>query len=541
MAPESLSVRSWKRTARFSKSRQRFLHGKDGQGRFKALSLGRVVEWSIVYAEGDQRYRYSVMLVSDDPTDLIVADSPEITDAETGVRVRITELSEKTSLLSHVDALDRIGERFALYLNQYRDIQITYQAAVIRPETYIVSLEAIELTPVADGDRTYSVEYDIVEWAVRSERRIYLCDSNGFPLAERNPRFHVPGLDFVGYIKSEYFSALADQNLIDVDGLNENVASILDEAKSHTKAYYRTKRLRETKSVIQQWKEEKIYPYSDSDEDDVKDTERHVFDLVAVSVKDYIQDFDDLSATAKRFNFELLRQAIERNPTELRSVLEHVLKLPHEKLAELSSLLEDVSLSNIIEASATVTDRLTFLQGLEELIYNEDHSEDLLERAQLHQVIAQNIWLFGEQYNLTVSDRGLTHVLRKHAKAVNPKKVIDRPVRRLDGSVGIVDLMISRASKPMRSGEIEHLIIELKRPTVEIGVAELQQAYSYASAVAADDRFAVGHAEWEFWIVSAGMNPAAKAQVNQALKPSGLFYDSGTVNPKVRGMGSNMG
>src|SRR3546814_14416983 len=37
---------SWKRTARFSKAGQRFLHGKDGQGRFKALSLGRVVQWT---------------------------------------------------------------------------------------------------------------------------------------------------------------------------------------------------------------------------------------------------------------------------------------------------------------------------------------------------------------------------------------------------------------------------------------------------------------------------------------------------------------
>src|SRR3546814_2611288 len=98
----------------------------------------------------------------------------------------------------------------------------------------------------------------------------------------------------------------------------------------------------------------------------------------------------------------------------LRAILEHVIKLPEQKLLELTALLEDVTLSNIIEASATVADRLTFVQGLEELIYNDDHSKDLLERAQLHQVVAQNIWLLGEQYNLTVSDKGLTHVLKKH-------------------------------------------------------------------------------------------------------------------------------
>jgi hypothetical protein len=94
--------------------------------------------------------------------------------------------------------------------------------------------------------------------------------------------------------------------------------------------------------------------------------------------------------------------------------------------------------------------------------------------------------------------------------------------------------MISRAAKPMRSGQIEHLIIELKRPTVDVDVDELHQAYSYASAVANDDRFAVGHAEWEFWIVSAGMTHAAKGLANQAGKAPGLYYDSGGLNPKVR-------
>ena len=344
----------------------------------------------------------------------------------------------------------------------------------------------------------------------------------------------MPGLDFVGYIRSDYFAKLAELNLIDVDGLNQNVTQVLEEAKALTKEYYREQRVKDTRSVIQQWKDEKVYPYDGDAETGPQVTERQVFDLVAVSVKEYMPDFDAMPASTKRFNFELLRQAVERNPTELRSILKHVIELPEHKLVELTSLLEDVTLSNIIEASATVADRLTFVQGIEELIYNEDHSKDLLERAQLHQMVAQNIWLFGEQYNLTVSDKGLTEVLKKHARLSKQKKVIDRPVRRLDGSVGIVDLMISRAAKPMRAGEIEHLIIELKRPTVDIDIPELQQIYSYAVAVASDDRFSVGHAEWEFWIVSAGMTPSAKGLANQAGKPPGLYYDSVNSNPKVR-------
>ncbi len=355
---------SWKRSSRLSKKQGRFLHGKDGQGRFKALSLGRVVGWTITYADGDQHFSYTARLIADDPTDLIISDAPEKTSRPTGVTVRVTELNPPTRALMNVDALNRIGEKFALYLNQYRDVEINFRGTLIRPETYIVSVEPFTLDPIVDGERTFAVEYDIVEWAVRSERRIYLCDAEGFPLAERNPRFHVPGLDFVGYIRSDYFAALAEQNLIDVDGLDSNVADILEQAKDLTKAFYRKRRVNDTRSVIQKWKEEKVYPYETEALTVAQETERQVFDLVAVSVKDHIQDYDALPATARRFNFELLRQVIERNPTELRSVLEHVIKLPENKLAELASLLEDVTLSNIIEASATVADRLTFVHGL---------------------------------------------------------------------------------------------------------------------------------------------------------------------------------
>jgi DNA topoisomerase VI subunit B len=126
---------SWKRTSRLSKQRNRFLHGKDGQGRFKALSLGRVVKWTIVYAEREKHYTYTAQLISDDPTDLIVSDEAVETTRPTGVTVRVTELAPATRALTNVDALDRIGEKFALYLNQYREVAITFQGSLIKPVT----------------------------------------------------------------------------------------------------------------------------------------------------------------------------------------------------------------------------------------------------------------------------------------------------------------------------------------------------------------------------------------------------------------------
>jgi len=38
---------SWKRSSNKSKNGKRVLHGEEGKGRFRAMALGRVAEWSI--------------------------------------------------------------------------------------------------------------------------------------------------------------------------------------------------------------------------------------------------------------------------------------------------------------------------------------------------------------------------------------------------------------------------------------------------------------------------------------------------------------
>src|ERR1051326_7164490 len=101
--------------------------------------------------------------------------------------------------------------------------------------------------------------------------------------------------------------------------------------------------------------------------------------------------------------------------------------------------------------------------------------ERLKERTQLHKIIADNTWIFGEEFNLSVSDRSLTEVLRQHKKIIGEDIVIDEPVKHVSKSRGIVDLMLSRALRRHRSDELDHLVVELKAPKVKIGKKEITQ------------------------------------------------------------------
>jgi hypothetical protein len=183
-------------------------------------------------------------------------------------------------------------------------------------------------------------------------------------------------------------------------------------------------------------------------------------------------------------------------------------------------LLERTSLEAIINASRTVTDRLDFLKGLEAIIFDEPTRSHLLERKQLHRIVARETWLFGEQYHLSVDDESLTAVLRKHLEFLGDEICIDHPVTRDDGSTGIIDLMLSRKIQ-VSTGKFEHLVVELKRPTVQIDAGVLDQVDRYANAIANDERFKHTNTKWVFWAVSNDIESRTLAKD----KGGGLIYE----------------
>jgi hypothetical protein len=129
------------------------------------------------------------------------------------------------------------------------------------------------------------------------------------------------------------------------------------------------------------------------------------------------------------------------------------------------------------------------------------------------------VWVFGERFNLLVSDRSLDSVLDRHLGQLGRTERNRIPVRRLDGRVGIVDLMLSRARR--EHDRHQHLIVELKAPDVIVGHKEINQIEDYALAVISDPQFADVRVEWDFWLITTEMNDIAKAKTKSSDRPPG--------------------
>jgi hypothetical protein len=128
---------------------------------------------------------------------------------------------------------------------------------------------------------------------------------------------------------------------------------------------------------------------------------------------------------------------------------------------------------------------------------------------------------------LTVNDQSLTEVLRKHIEKLNLDTAAVDPVRRADGSDGIVDMMLSRVLKQPDAEEREHLVVELKRPSQKITQKEVFQIQSYAVAVAEDERFRDTKTKWSFWLISNEMDDVVRRTAKQLNRPVGMLQEDG--------------
>src|SRR5215203_488718 len=86
--------------------------------------------------------------------------------------------------------------------------------------------------------------------------------------------------------------------------------------------------------------------------------------------------------------------------------------------------------------------------------------------------------------------------------------------------------MLSRAIKTHRGDELEHLVVELKAPTVKLGSDELTQIEKYAFTVAADERFRGLNTRWSFWVLSNDLEQYVAHRARASHLPRGVVFQA---------------
>jgi hypothetical protein len=461
---------SWKLSTRHTKRKERMIHGQEGRGRYKAFALGQAVQWNVCFKDGMDTRAFDIKLLDTDLTDVSISADRQVPNRTTGVTVEITDIRRNFRVFEDPEGLQELTEIFALYLTSYSDVTISIAGEKLDPEKAIASRSNITLPSITSPDGDYPAELDIIEWRTETKRTLYLCSENGFPLDQVETRFHVPRFSFSAYLKSSHIDSLHNEQRLALAEMDPALNTSVEAARAAIKSYFRERAAERARIVVDQWKADDVYPYRGEPATTVEKAERQVFDIVAVHLQEVAPEIGAGSVTTQAYHLRMLRSAIERGPEELQTILNEVLDLPIKEQKELAALLQETTLSAIITTAKTVADRLKFISALESIVFDPETKARLKERSQLHKILAENTWVFGEEYNLWVSDKDLKRVLEKHKELLDPNIAIDEPVKVIGKTRGIIDLMFSRVARRHRATDIEHMVVELKAPKVKIGV-----------------------------------------------------------------------
>ena len=521
---------SWKRLGAKTSKEQRFLHGQEGRGRFKSFALGSAARWEVVYDKGGELFTFEISMSSDRIREVRLSmENVAPQGSKPGVVLTIDNVYDEAEMLAGSSAAQELTELFAIYLANYTSVVVEIDGRPLNVAHCIVSREEVPLTAITEDGTTHTAQLDVIEWRDATNRTLYLCNEDGLPLSRLERRFHIGSFQFSAYLKSSYVSKLQVDGALEIAEMNPVVVKLAEEAQEEIKKFFRKRSAEEAKTVVEQWKEQDIYPYRGEATSPVETVERQVFDIVAINAARYLPDFATTERKSRALHLRLLRSAIEKSPSELQVILDEVLRLPERKRNELASLLKDVSLAAIISAAKVVADRLDFLVALEAILFDEGPRSRLKERTQLHKIVSKQAWIFGEEYNISVNDRSLTEVLKQHRKLLGSDVVVEAPVRHISKERGIVDLVLSRTIRRHQADSLSHLVIELKAPKVKVDRDEITQIEEYAISIQADARFKTDkRTDWTFWVISDDHGSYAKHRMSQDPLHPGRIFKSDT-------------
>jgi len=523
MAPEDIATEfkwvgnSWKRTALRSKGERRPLHGRFGQGRLRAFALGTQVTWDTVGDSIDgKRVQTRIQARAISRNDVKVSDSNE-TEADTGTRF-IAEGKESLDPLDRDTAAERIGTTLAPYLITHTGVEVTYDGQRIQPADNIArdTLLPVEWEHEAT---VHHAKLRVIEWIKAKERVIHLCDADAVVVDTLDA---APGPDFTysAYLLWDQMPEHHDQWPVARMETTPTVLGVmLKELDQVLDDYLDDRRAERRRELVQEWVSREVYPYKGEPGSEEEKLERATFDVVATSIRRHIPR--DKNKT--RLTLGLLKDSIQQRPGDVGALLDEYVGLPVEEREQLDRLLRNTGLSRVIQSSTDVTNRLEFLRALELMVFDPETHKMVGEREHLHRILERELWVFGEQYNFMVSERGLTAALDQHLEILGEGRADKTPVKRLDGTIGRLDLLLSAAAT--EHDRNRHLVVELKAPRVKASLTELNQIKSYAKAAAKDPRFASSTTQWDFWLVTSEIDDDVRQEASQRGREQGPVFE----------------
>lgn len=510
----------------------RIYHGKLGQGRYKSLAIGNFVSWKTTYCANDGKfYAYEIRIYSGAQMDISISESPELSaEQHSSTVVHIhgipdDRLNTVTKLKESADMLPELLATFAPYLMAYKDISINYYGIPLMPDAQVEKKVEKEFAFEEAGKPSIKVRAIAIRWKQSIFSKLYICGSSGVVFDEQDYSLLKKKMTSI-YLLGDYFEKMHRENMLPFGLADPAYAFFEDEVRKFAREFTQEQEVEDAAAEILKIKAEGAYPFNGEPSDEIAKAEQSVFDVLAVEVNRAVPQLKSSNMQTKKLTYRLIKETINTNPSSIKTILTEVFNLTQKQQDDLAELLTHTHLPEIIDMAKTVRDRLTFIYLLEQMVYNDSVGKPIKERTQFHKLLSRELWVFGEKYALGTSDQSLKNLLKEHIKRLGRDELIpDIPPKAFEDLTRIPDICLFEQVCPGYE-TYEHLVVELKRPTLTLTKKELDQIEDYAITVSDNSMFDKATTKWHFILLGQELNSYVTTRLKNRTQGVGNLYNS---------------
>lgn len=491
------------------------VRGKKGKGRFSFQMFAYGAEWTTRYLnEEDKLMQYSIVINIQDLSTYTDSDEIELDKSIYSTGTDVKFLNIHNLVFDHIISpsfCDYIAQEFAwfLCLNEARGYNVKLNGIDFDYEDIIAVKEATDFTI---SNKTFNATY--IRWTRKIGEKFYyyMMDSNLQEKFKELTSFNNNNINFFHsvYVNSPFFDNFCyekdpkprfDGVTNQSDPLYKKLLKQLKKFLTEQEKVYVNEVASE--KLVEEYEAKGIIPsfksnqYEQIRKQDLVNTIKQIYSIQPKIFKGLKKE---QQKTLVAF-LNLLLDSEERD--KLLFILDDIVSLTEEERTQFAKVLNSTSISRINKVVNMMHNRLESVEYLKTLVY--DLTKFTTERDHIQKIIEKCFWLFGEQYNLVSADATFEKALAEYiyildGKDKKDKIEISNPEhnRRPDIFLCRQNLVNDAASSSMLE---ENIIVELKRPSVNIGKIQHRQVEDYLDLIKNEPRFNATTRIWKFIVI----------------------------------------
>lgn len=527
---------SWKKNKETTPIYHRPYHGHLGSGRFKYLAIGDNILWDTVYEKHGKYYKYQMSFNTKNPQKLNVVNEIEVSPQSTGTKLTITSLTNKFNTFSSKSNLqNELISGLLLDLTLCKDnLEIFIQNNKIVLDDLIETRKKFHYQIDNTNKEELPVDCEIVIW----KKKISFVDhKHTFYYNNKKQYMDQRASGIPAGTK------LPSHTIIVISDLFNNY-SPLD--KTFSPIFYRIEKAYENDALklLTQVKnahlseslnaiiENPLYPFKKQPQNAIEDAQRTAYNACLYNL--LLNDdgvISEKKASVLKVVFPLLQKSFSGDYI-LTDNLNSIITLSSENAEKYNKMINRIKLSKIIEKYSVLIHKKEFLRTLEKLVYDETVAQYLEERTQLHKIVAEEAWIFGDKFeneDLVSSDKSLITMIRTlnlREDLYFEDNISDNKLQKIEEFIKenrqntenclnkIPDLVLCK--KEDNGRVFNHLLIELKKPKVPINHICREQALKVYKGIlnASHNNGGLTISEthkWQYCLVSSRISDSIKS------------------------------